>query len=169
MDQPPSQTTASQAYHFGMTALGIALLVVGAIVVAVEAHVPSLGMLGGPGVVALAVGAVLAVAGLGGGLALGLVAAVLLTAAGVGIVGVSVSKGAAVRRRRVRTDLVGRLGVARRWEDADGTVLVDGALWSARPSLPEGESIHAGDPIVVERVSGLTLCVRKAEEWELVA
>jgi membrane-bound serine protease (ClpP class) len=152
-----------------MTALGITLLVVGAIVVAVEAHVPSLGMLGGPGVVALAVGAVLAVAGLGGSLVVGLVAAVLLTAAGVGIVGVSVSKGAAVRRRRVRTDLVGRMGVARRWEDADGTVLVDGALWSARPSFPEGDSIQTGDPIVVERVSGLTLCVRKAEDWELVA
>jgi membrane-bound ClpP family serine protease len=53
-----------------MTAIGIALLVVGAIVVLVEAHVSSLGILGGPGVVALAVGAVLAVAGLGGGVAL---------------------------------------------------------------------------------------------------
>jgi membrane-bound ClpP family serine protease len=152
-----------------MTAIGIALLVVGAIVVAVEAHVPSLGMLGGPGVIALGVGAVLAVGGLGGGLALGLVAAVLVAAAGIGVVGLSVSKGAAVRRRRVRTDLVGRLGVVRRWGEADGTVLVDGALWSARPSLGEGESLHDGDRIVVERVSGLTLCVRKAEDWELVA
>jgi membrane-bound serine protease (ClpP class) len=152
-----------------MTAIGIALLVVGAIVVTVEAHVPSLGLLGGPGVIALAVGAVLAVAGLGGGLVLGLVAAVMLTAVGVGVVGVSVSKGAAVRRRRVRTDLVGRLGVVRRWDTPDGTVLVDGALWNARPSLPEGEPLHSGDRIVVERVNGLTLCVRKAEDWELVA
>jgi membrane-bound serine protease (ClpP class) len=152
-----------------MTAIGIALLVVGTIVVAVEAHVPSLGILGGPGVVALAVGSVLAVAGLGGGLALGLVAAVLLTAAGVGVVGVSVSKGAAVRRHRVRTDLVGRLGVVRRWDAPDGTVLVDGALWNARPSWPDVEPLSSGDRVVVERVSGLTLCVRKAEEWELVA
>jgi membrane-bound ClpP family serine protease len=152
-----------------MTAIGIALLVVGAIVVAVEAHVPSLGMLGGPGVIALGAGAVLAVGGLGGGLALGLVAAFLVAAVGVGVVGLSVSKGIAVRRGRVRTELVGRLGVVRRWEEADGTVLVDGALWSARPSFPEGEAIHSGDRIVVERVSGLTLCVRKAEDWELVA
>jgi len=27
--------------------------------------------------------------------------------------------------------------------------------------------LHEGDQVVVERVSGLTLCVRKAEEWEL--
>lgn len=161
--------TILRAYHFGMTAIGIALLVVGAIVVTVEAHVPSLGVLGGPGVVALAVGAVLAVGGLGGGIALGVVAAVLVTAVGVGVVGISVAKGKAVGRRRARTELVGRLGVVRRWEDPDGTVLVDGALWSARPSLPDGESLSSGDRIVVERVSGLTLCVRKAEDWELVA
>ena len=152
-----------------MTAIGIALLVVGAIVVTVEAHVPSLGMLGGPGVIAMAVGAVLAVAGVGGGIVLGLVAAFMVAGLGVGVVGVSVAKGKAVRRHRVRTDLVGRLGVVRRWDTPDGTVLVDGALWNARPSLPDGEPISSGDRIVVERVSGLTLCVRKAEDWELVA
>jgi membrane-bound serine protease (ClpP class) len=152
-----------------MTAIGIALLVVGVIVVTVEAHVPTLGMLGGPGVIALAVGAVLAVGGLGGGLILGLIAAFVLGTIGVGVVGLSVSKGAAVRRRRVSTALVGRFGVVRRWDEADGTVLVDGALWNARPSLPESDGFRAGDRVVVERVNGLTLCVRRAEDWELVA
>jgi membrane-bound serine protease (ClpP class) len=152
-----------------MTAIGIALLVVGALVVTVEAHVPTLGVLGGPGAIAMVVGTVLAVAGLGGGLALALVAAVLVAAVGVGVVGVSVAKGKAVRRHRVRTDLIGRLGVVRRWDTPDGTVLVDGALWSARPSLPDGDPLCSGDRVVVERVSGLTLCVRKAEDWELVA
>ena len=47
-----------------MTALGVSLLIVGAILILVEAHVPTLGVLGGPGVVALGVGAVLAVLGL---------------------------------------------------------------------------------------------------------
>ena len=28
--------------------------------------------------------------------------------------------------------------------------------------------LHAGDTIVVERLSGLTLWVRPAEEWELI-
>ena len=152
-----------------MTAIGIALLVVGVVVILIEAHVPSMGILGGPGVVALSAGAVLAVAGLGGGLALGAVAAVLLAGTGIGVVGLSVSKGAAVRKHRHRSALIGRLGVVRKWSEPEGTVLVDGALWSARPSLPDGEEIHEGDRVVVERVSGLTLAVRKAEEWELVA
>jgi membrane-bound ClpP family serine protease len=42
-----------------MTELGMALLVVGAIMILAEAHVQSLGALGGPGVVALGAGAVL--------------------------------------------------------------------------------------------------------------
>jgi membrane-bound serine protease (ClpP class) len=152
-----------------MTAIGIALLVVGVIVVLVEAHVPSLGMLGGPGVVALSAGAVLAVAGLGGGLALGAVAGVLLAGTGIGIVGLSVSKGAAVRKHRHRSGLIGRLGVVRKWNEPEGTVLVDGGLWHAYPSLPDGDEIQPGDKVVVERVSGLKLAVRKAEDWELVA
>jgi membrane-bound ClpP family serine protease len=152
-----------------MTAIGVALLVVGAIVVIVEAHMPTLGALGGPGVVALTAGAVLAVAGLGGGVVLAVVAAVVLAAAGVGVVGLSVTKGAAVRRRRVRTGLVGRLGVVRSWNGSKGTVLVDGALWHARPSNPEHGELHEGDEIVVEGVSGLTLAVRRAEDWVLVA
>jgi membrane-bound serine protease (ClpP class) len=155
-----------------MTAIGIALLVVGAIVVTVEAHVPSMGILGGPGVIALAVGSVLAVAGLGGGVALGLVSAFVLSVVGVGVVALSVTKGAAVRRHRVRTGtegIVGHIGEVRRWEQPAGTVLVDGALWHAQPSLPDAQPLHSGEKIVVERVSGLTLCVRKAEDWELVA
>src|SRR5437868_13094781 len=101
-----------------MTALGLALLMVGAVLLVVEAHVPTLGVLGGPGVIALGAGALLAVGGLGGGLALSLVIALVLTAGGLGVLGLTVSKGIAVRRRRVRTGperLVGQLGVVRRW------------------------------------------------------
>src|SRR6266550_3570054 len=47
-------------------------------------------------------------------------------------------------------------------------VFVDGSLWRAEPSpIHEQAELHEGDQVVVERVSGLTLCVRKAEEWEL--
>jgi membrane-bound serine protease (ClpP class) len=49
-----------------------------------------------------------------------------------------------------------------------GRVLVDGALWRARAWAGEDDAaLHAGDPIVVEHVEGLTLTVRRAEEWEL--
>jgi membrane-bound ClpP family serine protease len=155
-----------------MTTLGVSLLVIGAIVVLVEVHVPTLGILGGPGVVAIAVGAVLAVSGLGGGVLLSLLAALVVAGAALGMVAVSVQKGAAVRRRRIRSGpegLIGHLGVVRSWHEPKGSVLVDGALWHARRSLADDEAaeLHEGDEIVVERRHGLTLSVRRAEEWEL--
>jgi membrane-bound serine protease (ClpP class) len=156
-----------------MTALGISLLVVGAIVIVVEAHVPTLGMLGGPGVVALGVGTVLAVSGLGGGIVLALVTALALIAAGIGVLAFSLHKAAGARRRRISAGperLIGHLGVVRKWHEPVGDVLVDGALWRARRSWCDDElaELHEGDPIVVERLDGLTLAVRPAEDWELV-
>ena len=59
----------------------------------------------------------------------------------------------------------------RRWDEPAGQVFVDGALWRARHdwSPADAEALHEGDPVVVERVSGLTLCVRRADDWELIA
>jgi membrane-bound serine protease (ClpP class) len=161
-----------------MTALGVALLVTGAILIVVEAHVPTLGALGAPGVVALAAGSILAVAGLGGGIIAGVVAAVALTAISVGVLTVTVRKGMATRRRRITAGpegLIGHIGVVRSWHEPSGRVLVDGALWTARRThgVFEDDSeataeLHEGDPVVVERLSGLTLGVRPAEDWELV-
>ena len=155
-----------------MTALGVSLLIVGAIVIVAEAHVPSLGMLGGPGVLAIGVGALLAISGLGGGFAVALIAALLLVAIGAGAVALSVTKGLAVRRRRVRAGpegLIGHQGVVRSWAEPTGSVLVDGALWRARRSIvdEDGAELHAGDRVVVEHLTGLTVGVRRAEEGEL--
>ncbi len=154
-----------------MTALGICLLVLGATLVVLEAHVSSLGILGLPGVLALVGGAVLAVTGLGGGLALGLVVALVLAAGSISAVGLVLKKGSAVRRRRVRTGvegLVGQVGVVRTWAAPGGSVLLGGTLWRAREAWPEPDApeLRAGDEVVVERLGGLTLAVRRAEEWE---
>jgi membrane-bound serine protease (ClpP class) len=156
-----------------MTAIGITLLLVGAILVAIEAHVPRLGVLGGPGVIALAAGAALAVGGLGGGIAVGVATAVVLAVAGAGILALTFRKGIAVRRRRVRAGaegLVGQLGVVRRWDEPRGKVMVDGCLWHARRSWGDEEEadLHEGDHVVVEKLDGLTLAVRPAEQWELI-
>lgn len=155
-----------------MTALGVSLLVIGAVVIMIEAHVPTLGMLGGPGVVLLGVGAVLAVSGLGAGFLAGLVIAATLVLAGGGVVALSARKGLAVRRRRVRAGperLLGHVGVVRSWDGRSGSVALDGALWKARPSWPDEQpDLHPGDEVVVERLDGLTLAIRPAEEWELV-
>jgi len=156
-----------------MTALGVSLLLVGAVLILVEAHVPTLGVLGGPGVVALGVGTVLAVLGLGGGVVLGVVAALLLAGAAGGVLAVTVGKGVAVRRLRVRAgpeSLLGHLGTVRNWDGAAGSVLVDGALWRARRSAiddEDEEDLHQGDAVVVDHLDGLTVRVRRAEEWEV--
>jgi membrane-bound ClpP family serine protease len=157
-----------------MTALGVSLLMVGAILTLVEAHVPTLGILGGPGVLALGVGAVLAVIGLGGGVALGVIAALLLAAAAGGVLVLTVGKGIAVRRRRIRAgpeSLIGHLGVVRSWTDRIGCVQVDGALWRARRSVLDEEDaadLHPGETVVVDHLEGLTVGVRRAEEWEVI-
>jgi membrane-bound ClpP family serine protease len=159
-----------------MTALGVSLLVVGVLLILIESHVSSLGVLGVPGVVALAAGAVLSVSGLGGSIVFGVLLAIVLVATAGGIVALSLRHGLAAQRRRISAGseaLIGHVGVVRSWAEPTGKVLVDGALWSARRSPAWDEEseaaheLHAGDQVVVERLSGLTLAVRPAEDWEL--
>jgi membrane-bound ClpP family serine protease len=158
-----------------MTALGVSLLLVGAIMILIEAHVPTMGALGGPGVVALGVGAVLAVMGLGGGLALGVLAALLLAGAAGGVMLLTVGKGLAVRRRQIRAgpeSMIGHMGVVRTWTNSTGSVLVDGALWRACRSVLDdddnSQELHEGDEVVIDHLDGLTVGVRRAEEWERI-
>jgi membrane-bound serine protease (ClpP class) len=126
-------------------------------------------------VACLGVGAVLAVGGLGGGLLLGILAALVLVTVAVGVLAITLGMGLAVRRRAIRAGpehLIGHLGEVRRWEGEKGSVLVDGALWHARLSYLDDDepapALQCGDSVVVERRHGLTLCVRPAEKWELV-
>ncbi|MFL5910277.1 MAG: NfeD family protein [Gaiellaceae bacterium] len=152
-----------------MVALGIVLLIVGAILLVAEAHLPA-GVLGVAGALALAAGAALAIAGAGGGA--GVVIAAALAAGLVAVLWVALAARKALAASRTRTisgreALSGHTGVVRAWNGNDGQVLVDGALWRACCSWPDDEEkIVQGDSVVVERVRGLTLAVRKAEDWE---
>jgi membrane-bound ClpP family serine protease len=157
-----------------MTVVGLLLLVTGAGLVIAEAHVPSHGALGGAGAVALLAGAILAVAGAGAGLAVAIPVAAIMSAAAGGLVFAVGRKAGVARQRRIGTGteaLIGRVGVLRSWSQTEGRVYVEGSLWRARRSWPDGEaeSLAEGDSVVVERVTGLTLAVRKAEEWEVVS
>jgi membrane-bound ClpP family serine protease len=106
------------------------------------------------------------------------VAAVLLAGVAGGALVVTIGKGAAVRRRRVRAgpeSMLGHVGVVRSWDGVSGCVQVDGALWTARRSvLDDSDSedpdfeLRAGDRVVVDHLDGLTVGVRRAEEWELI-
>jgi membrane-bound ClpP family serine protease len=154
-----------------MVEIGVALVLVGVALLVAEAHLPG-AVLGIAGGVALAAGAALAIAGAGAGAAV--VVAAVLAALSVTVVWLALAtrKSLAARRLRAasgREALTGRTGVVRSWNGAAGQVFVDGALWRARRSWPDDtqEEIGPGDSVVVERVSGLTLCVRKAENWEV--
>ena len=155
-----------------MIALGFVLLVMGAVLAVAEAHVPG-GVLGVAGGVALMAGGIIVIATLGGSVALAVSVGLGLGTAAGGWAFLVTRKAASVRRARVQAGaeaLCGRLGVVRGWSEPAGQVFIDGALWRARHGWAEidGEALHAGDPVVVERVSGLTLSVRRAEEWELI-
>ena len=157
-----------------MTTLGLILLIVGALVAVVEAHYPTHGIAGGLGVAVMAIGAVLAISGLGAGVLLGLAGGLALAGAGGAYLGVTVKHAAGARRQRVRggaEGLIGQIGVVRSWAQATGSVSLQGGVWNARrsPSVDEDQEpeLASGDRVVVERLTGLTLSVRPAEEWEL--
>ena len=157
-----------------MVILGIALLLAGAGLLVAEAHLPTYGVLGLAGLVALVVGGVVAVDASGR----------RYRARARRRARARADRRRRARRRRARRArrrpaaarppapraLVGRVGVAAQRAEPVGQVFVDGALWRARPVLGGRPSaLHEGDHVVVERVQGLTLSVRRAEEWELEA
>ena len=154
-----------------MSEIGLLLLLVSAALAVAEAHVPSHGVLGGASVASLAVGIALVISGAGAGLALALGVATAVAAVGGMYLWVVVHKALAARRARVRSGpegLIGRVGEVRATPAPLGKVFLDGALWRARLwGTDEDVPLQTGDPIVVERVDGLTLTVRRAEDWEL--
>jgi membrane-bound serine protease (ClpP class) len=159
-----------------MIAFGFSLLVLGALLAAAETHVPG-GTLGVAGGLALIAGGIIAIISVGGPVALAVPVGIGLGAAAGAWTLMIVRDVAHGPRRRIRTGaegLGGRVGVVRRWSDTTGQVFVDGALWRARCERPDAAGLAAvpldeEDRVVVEYVSGLTLCVRPAEEWELHA
>jgi membrane-bound ClpP family serine protease len=153
-----------------MSALGLILVLIGAALVAAEAHTPTHGALGTAAVVSLALGVGLILSGAGAAVLVAILAALGVALAGGAYVTVLVRKVMEARAMRVRDTLVGRVGVIRAAPEPLGQVFVDGALWRARTwGLDEDEQpLHKGDACVVERVDGLTLTVRPAEEWELI-
>jgi membrane protein implicated in regulation of membrane protease activity len=124
------------------------------------------------GIGALVVGVAVAVLDLFGSFVLALLIGAPFVLAAVALVVVVVRKARVATRRRVQCGaegLVGHVGVVRRSLDPLGHVAVDGELWRARRSWAEEDEPPPGegDAVVVDRVDGLTLSVRRAEVWEL--
>jgi membrane protein implicated in regulation of membrane protease activity len=154
-----------------MTAPAVVLIVLALVLFLAEAHLSSGGLIG----IAASAAAV-------GGIVLLLVAAgastwvVLIVPLCAAVVLVSLLLlarrrifGAMLGRPRTgREALVGHVGTVRSATGAQAEVFVEGSLWRAEPSSHEREGdLQVGDRVVVERIDGLTLGVRKAEQWEL--
>jgi len=153
-----------------MLTLGLVLVVMALGLALAEAHISTGGLIATGAGIALIAGAVMLLASAGvGAIAIVAVAAALSAAVGAGLLAFSRSV-RALGRSRPRSGaeaMVGHVGVLRLNGPA-AKVFVDGGLWRAQASpLEEGRALQDGDRVVVERVNGLTLSVRRAEGWEL--
>ena len=152
--------------------LGVVLLLLGAVLLVAEAHVPSHGALGTAAVPALTAGVVLTLSGAGAAAGVVIAGGVVVALVGLGVAWLLVVKSVAAHRLAVRSGppaLTGRVATIRTVPEPFGQVAIDGALWRARMwDLEEqGAPMAVGSPVVIESVDGLTLTVRPAEEWEV--
>jgi membrane-bound ClpP family serine protease len=154
-----------------MIALGVVLLIAAVVLFVAEAHLSTGGLVGAGAGAAVIGGTALLLLAAGAGAAVVLIIAVCT--AGVALPLLLFARRRVLRPIRVRPRtgteaLVGRVGVVRSTSGPGACVFVDGSLWRAEPNpIHQEPALRDGDRVVVERVSALTLRVRRAEEWEL--
>ena len=154
-----------------MTALGLALIGVALVLLLAEAHLSTGGLIGAGASAAAIGGAALLLLAAGAGAAVVLIVALCAAGAAMSLLLLArrrILRPLRARPRTGREALVGHVGVVRSSGGPEAQVFIDGSLWRAEPSpIHQETELHDGDRVVVESVNGLTLCVRKAEEWEL--
>jgi membrane-bound ClpP family serine protease len=154
-----------------MLVLGLVLIGASLALVVAEAHLSSGGLVGAVAGASAVGGIVLLLLAAGAGAAVVLLAALLAAVAAGGLLVLArhgLVRSIRARPRTGREALVGHVGVVRSGGESEAQVFLDGALWRAQPSpIHDAGELHEGDRVVVEHVNGLTLRVRKAEEWEL--
>lgn len=152
--------------------LGLILMLLGAVLLVAEAHVPSHGALATAAVPALTAGVVLTLAAAGAAAGTVVAGGVVVASVGLAVAWLLVVKSVAAHRLAVRSGppaLTGRVATIRSVPAPIGQVAIDGALWRARmwDLDEEGAPMAVGSAVVIESVDGLTLTVRPAEEWEV--
>lgn len=147
-------------------AAGILLLVAGIGFIVAEAQLPTHGILGAVGVVALALSGLLLFDTGSDQLEVSIPVVVTVAVLLGGFLAFAAAKAVQARRNPVMTgheELVGAVGVVRVPLDPAGQVFVEGALWRARAG--DGEAaVERGARVRVESVDGLTLRVARLPE-----
>jgi len=141
---------------------GIALLVLGFVLIVLEAHLPTHGILGGAGVLSLAASGLLLYDTHSS--AFEVTPAVVVAVALVlgGGMAFAVQRAVAARRRPKltgREELIGAVAEVRQPLDPVGQVFLNGALWRAEAPTT-GRVLDGGSRVRVESVEGLTLKVK---------
>jgi membrane-bound serine protease (ClpP class) len=151
-----------------VTAAGIVLIVLGVAMIIAEAHLPTSGILGGVGVVSLALSGLLLFDTDSDEFGVSVPVVITVGLLLGGFLAVAVQKVVEARRNPVHTgweELVGAEGDVRQPLDPVGQVFVDGALWRAEIADgladADGQRLRErGARVRVESVEGLTLRVR---------
>jgi len=154
-----------------MTALGVVLLIVAFVLVLAEAHLSTGGVIGAGAVIAAVAGVAVLLDVAGAGLVVVLVIAICVALGAFSLLVLArrrLLRPVRARPRTGREALVGQIGVVRSASGPQIEVFLDGTLWRAEPDpIQRDTELHDGDHVVVEHVNGLTLRVRRAEDWEL--
>jgi membrane-bound serine protease (ClpP class) len=156
-----------------ITVAGIVLLVLGVGLIIAESQLPTHGIVGAGGVVALALAGLLLFNTNTDALEVSVPAVITVALLFGGFLAFATKKALEARRRPVlsgREEMIGATGEVRTPLDPVGQVFVGGALW--RATLPEDAAepesevtrLGRGARVRVESVEGLTLRVRPVEE-----
>ncbi len=151
---------AFQALPVNMT--GVFLILFAMLLFVVDIKVQSHGLLAVGGIVSLVLGSLILMSGGGGAMRLSLSVIVTVVVATILFFAFIVGAGYRALRRKPLTGqegLVGERGVAiTEVGPGEGQIFVHGEYWAAE----SGEQIEKGAPVIVDRVEGMRLRVRKA-------
>lgn len=143
--------------------VGVALILFGAALFAMELFVPSYGILTIGGTISLVLGSLMLFHTNVPGLTPSwpFLLTVSLTTSVLVLAGMALALRAQRRKPAIgKEDLLGRVAIARTPLAPNGTVLLEGELWTAQA---EDEPVPDGAEVVVDRIEGLKLFVRRRE------
>jgi membrane-bound serine protease (ClpP class) len=148
-----------------VTVAGVLLLVAGIGMIIGEAHLPTHGILGASGVAALVASGLLLYDTNSSAFEISAPVVIVVGLMLGGLMALAVERAVRARRLPKRTgweEMVGAVGEVRQPLDPVGQVFVEGALWRAQLTPPDGDGrpLESGSRVRVESVDGLTLYVR---------
>jgi len=159
-------------YALGMLPVnltGVLLVIVAFGLFIAEALTPGFGLLFGAGIISLIIGSLVLFKGGGAAMHVSPVLIAIVVIIFGGFFGFVVERVVRIHRKRATTgkeELIGKVVVARTPLTPEGQVIFRGERWEA---VSETGNIEAGETVVITKLDGLTLYVKKVEGKEEVS